>query len=520
MKRTLLFSLFMLAATGLAWAGDGTMAAGYSLPKEWKKVKYPRHESLPDAVIQQGTATLRARVLGYRADAPMSLHVEGFMPIGSDRWFHEQYPIDPDGTVTARVPLDMTRQVKVAIVPDGEHADDDDLLYQNRIILAPGQETEVLINLVKAGSPFQAFRGYMGRTNRELAEHYFALTANRKQDAQRLCGEIAELQTPEQRLQFFRQRLLSEKRRIDKSRLTEASRAILRMEAEGDYVDWVTAFEQQYLWHLITAGLMKQPQPDEYRAVVDDLHCLLPQEVQDTVTLLPADFETLTRPYAPVSPVFWDFCLVGGEGTHPYTTDLLYTQTAVRSGWGPHYEHFANSVKSEDCRAILRDYAARRQQVGDELARRSNVFLHAIDSVSGDDVLPALLSRYPDRPVLMELWATWDGASHEAHRKMIPLCEYLMEQGVAVVSVVDDTSNLQDWNEMLRSTPGDHYRLTREQFRVLLRFAPEDGVPAYLLFGPDHSSAVFYVGFPGTETIRRQFANILGTGIIHRDPAK
>ena len=508
MKRTLLTCFVLLVTATAAWAGEKAETAGYSLPKEWKKVKYARKECLPDVRISMGTATIRARVVGYKPDKPMSLAVYGFRPVNSSERFMERYPIDPDGTVTARIPLDMMRQVTVDIEQDDESYDSDGSERQTRVIIAPGQETEMLINLIAAGTPYQAFRGYMARTNRELTEHYFVKRANQKQDAQNLYGELCRLQTPEQRLLFFKDRLSNEKHRINRAPLTEASRSILRMEAEFDYMYWVKNFVQPYIELLDHAGVEPYPHHTVFKEKVVEYTRLMPLEMQDTVSIHPADYDVMTRRYAPISRAFWDFPAFDGRGSDPYLSELRYLDVVTNPLSYGHYDHFVEHITSEDCLAVLHDFQARQQQVRDELAHQSNVFLHDLDPIPADSILSALLSRYPGQPVLIDVWATWDDIFREAHQEMASLRPYLMEQGVAFVHVALPSTPLRDWQDMLQDIPGDHYRLSFEQHNALMEHFGGNLVPTYALFDDLHRMIAYYTGFPGTEAIRRTFAQV------------
>ena len=336
------------------------------VPKDWRKVRYAKDEMLPDALISKGTATIHARVMGYRPDVPMSLTISGFTPIDRNKRFWEKYPIAPDGTVTARIPLDMTRQVKLGLEPNGNAHSDGNFQFHTLVLIGPGQETEMLIDLRAEGNPYREFRGYLARTNKECTDYYYQLRRDQRTNALSFHARLSKCETPEQRLQLLADRLTEEKRSVNKSRHTSASRALHRMEAEYEYIDWVKMFEQKYIDLLNDAGLASYPSLDKYLTTAQEYSRLMPLEVKERIQFSSADYEATSQRYAPCSLCFWDFSIFGGEGSDPYTNDLRCTQLVVMDKAGANRDRFVQQIKSEDCLAILRDFEAKRQQHGEE----------------------------------------------------------------------------------------------------------------------------------------------------------
>ena len=186
-------------------------------PDEWKKVRYAKDEVLPDAKIDEGKAIVRVRVLGYKPETKMSLLV-GFTPLDAAHQYEGSFPFADDGTVEAQVPVRLTRQVFV-LVPELESP-------FSRVLIAPGEVSEILVDPETAGCPFVDFRGYMARTNKECSEDFWATMQNRKANDQQLYDELRVLKTPEQRVKFFKDRLEAKKKDINKRRLTSASKAL------------------------------------------------------------------------------------------------------------------------------------------------------------------------------------------------------------------------------------------------------------------------------------------------------
>ena len=207
------------------------------IPADWKNVKYAKDETLPVAKINKGVATIKVKMLGYKPGMDLDFFVGTFVPLASKERFDKTFRFANDGTVKVEVPLRLTREVTVGVRG---------LAFGN-IVIAPGQETEILIKICSDNKPFVAFKGYMAKTNMDL------VNAKKANEAIDLVGndykvflKVKECKTKEERLQclqdIFDQRVAT----IRKSKYTTAAQNLLCMMAESNYVSWTRQFEWKY----------------------------------------------------------------------------------------------------------------------------------------------------------------------------------------------------------------------------------------------------------------------------------
>jgi hypothetical protein len=62
---------------------------------------------------------------------------------------------------------------------------------------------------------------------------------------------------------------------------------------------------------------------------------------------------------------------------------------------------------------------------------------------------------------------------------MAPIEEELAKQGAVFAFITNETSPAADWMKMIQTMPGDHYRLTPEQWAKLKGL---NGIPRYKIF--------------------------------------
>ena len=132
------------------------------IPADWKNLQYTKDETLPVAKINKGVATIKVKMLGYKSGMKLKFYVGGFTPLGSRERFDKEFPFADDGTLTAEIPMWLAREVTIGV---------QGMLFP-KIVIAPGQETEILMKVTSDNRPFIAFKGYLSKTNMDLINAY------------------------------------------------------------------------------------------------------------------------------------------------------------------------------------------------------------------------------------------------------------------------------------------------------------------------------------------------------------
>ena len=499
MREKILILLAALAMTVSLRAGD---KGKKTWPEEWRNVKYAKQEVLPDARISKGEAVVKVRLLNYDPSKKLALMVGGFQPLGQKESFHMTYPLSDDGTATARVPLRLVRSAIVGI---------EDVAFAP-VLLAPGETVEVLMDAREGTPHFLAFRGYMARTNMERATEYESREAESETISRHVYDGLQQCTTTDERIRFLHHDYEQHIARIRKMKCTEATRMLLTMEEEAMLIDWLGVFGSIYLDLARHMGTISINSEDDYKAFFRQYADLLPVK-QGAAALAPfSQYLIMTSPKAPACPAFWRVHAWSEDDAPQYNRDLVNAQRIIWDAVDKaSVDNVYRSIQSADCRALVDDFRAEQQRAEQALSARGGIYLHDLDTVAPERVIPELLRRYPGRAVLIDLWATWCGPCRMGHRTMAPMKEELRDRPVVFVYLTNDTSPLQTWGEMIREIPGEHYYLTRPQFSYLLdQLYHSQGIPTYALYASDGTLAWQHIGYmPTNDEVRAAIESTL-----------
>lgn len=122
--------------------------------------------------------------------------------------------------------------------------------------------------------------------------------------------------------------------------------------------------------------------------------------------------------------------------------------------------------------------------------------------VMGKDIIKFVAEANKGKVVLIDLWATWCGPCRMAMKMLDEVKPELKDKGCVFVYITGETSPKKDFNEMMPGIEGDHYYLTKEQWKSVSDAYEVQGIPFYFVVNKDGSVAQTHLGFPGKDVIK------------------
>ena len=460
-------------------------------PAEWKGVKYAQDEKLPEAKIGKGVARIKVKLLGYKPGMGMELRVGGFRPLGEKEYFDKSFPLADDGTATAEIPLRMTREVSVGVsgVAGGP------------LVIAPGQEIALLMNIGEGSNRLLAMKGFLAKTNMDLNEEFVKLLPK---DAQVIRYEaLSQCDTPEKRLAWLKNEFDKKIAEVKASDYTTAAKDLLCMEAEGEFVEWSRFFGGNYTNLMMTTGKARIASQKEYRDLLRANDSLLVLSEAEKAY----SYQYLDKPTSPCSDRFWTLPLSQLDkdfSTRAPWLNELQTVYFMFSTDEKEWDGLMAQMKYEDCKGIVTDYQKEQERLAQELAQKESIFFKKFDDVKPENILQTILDRYKGKAVLIDMWATWCGPCRAGHKAMAPMKEQMKGQNVQFVYITSPSSPMSTWQEMIKEIDGDHYYLTPEQYSYILAKYESSGIPTYAVYNTKGEQTYKVIGFPGNEEIRKR----------------
>lgn len=461
-------------------------------PDEWQDVQYDNGETLPLAKIDSGVATINVKMLDYQPGMNLWFRVSGFRPLGSDELYGRSFPFADDGTVKAEIPLRIAREVEIC-VPG---------MFHKLIIIAPNQETSILLRAANDPSAIIDFKGYMAKSNKDLVQlaedQLNSFLKYGIMDSLELC------ETPEQRYNCIR---MAFDKRIDDIQTmahTPAVKELLSMAAEKEFLNWTESFGHRYV------SSLRNQSTSRYGSMVwENLYrygaTLLPESACKPYTL-----RYLNAPTAPCYRYFWEMSFKAEKSADKRKNPLIWDM--LRVDW--YLNHGSTYVKREEikdkqCRALIDQFVANRERVDDELKQQPGVYYKTYDDVAPKDIFSVILGSSKGKVVFICVWDTENAPCLEGHKALATIKESLANEDIQFVYITSSRSRPAKWQQMIADIPGEHYYLTGPQFDYLMKRYESEGIPTYVLYDKTGNRAFQCIGFHGIEPIRQAIEEAL-----------
>lgn len=136
--------------------------------------------------------------------------------------------------------------------------------------------------------------------------------------------------------------------------------------------------------------------------------------------------------------------------------------------------------------------------------QRGGYYVHKAGDSEGDSLLVEIVKDFKGKVVLIDFWNTWCGPCRQALKEMAPMEESYEGKDVVFVFVADTSSPENEYNGMIPSMKGHHFRFTESQASSLKSKWGFNGIPSYVIIGKDGIVKDYHTGFYGNEYYKQK----------------
>jgi len=144
----------------------------------------------------------------------------------------------------------------------------------------------------------------------------------------------------------------------------------------------------------------------------------------------------------------------------------------------------------------------RIEKIIDQNKNMAGVILHETPDVENEKIMDEILSKYKGKVVFVDFWATWCGPCIKAMKTAEPVKAEFADKDVVFLYLTGETSPAVDFQKMLPTIHGEHFRVTKEIWDYWGKAMNVRGVPMYIIFDKEGKETHRNTGFMGVEKMK------------------
>lgn len=169
-------------------------------------------------------------------------------------------------------------------------------------------------------------------------------------------------------------------------------------------------------------------------------------------------------------------------------------------------KNIANYWKNGEITKIL---FRKNQQVVELDKFKSPAVVNEIASVPDDKVMEAILAKYLNKVVFIDLWATWCAPCLSAMQQFRSTKGNFHDKDVVFVYLTNGSSPRKLWEEKIKGIGSEQYYLSDSQWYYMMDHFDFEGIPSYLLYDKKGELINKFTAFPGNGEVKEMIDGLL-----------
>jgi len=171
-------------------------------------------------------------------------------------------------------------------------------------------------------------------------------------------------------------------------------------------------------------------------------------------------------------------------------------------------ENIRSYFKNEEFTKILLS----RNEAVIKLEEEKNYFKTVINTtpaVPKEALMDAIISKYKGKAILVDFWATWCGPCMNAMKEIREVKNKMHGKDIAFVYITNVSSPQKLWEENIKIIGGEHYYLTKDEWKYIMNSFGFEGIPSYLFYDTKGVMKNKVTAYPGTEKMQKMIEKLI-----------
>ncbi|MBD8347127.1 TlpA family protein disulfide reductase [Dysgonomonas sp. HGC4] len=139
----------------------------------------------------------------------------------------------------------------------------------------------------------------------------------------------------------------------------------------------------------------------------------------------------------------------------------------------------------------------------------SNPVIKETPAVPQKELMPAIINQYKGKVVLVDFWATWCGPCLAAMKEFREAKDSYKNKDIVFLYITNTSSPLNLWKDKIKGIGGEHYYLTKGEWKSLQDSFDFIGIPTYQLYDINGKLEKQFSGYPGTNEMKTMIEQLL-----------
>ena len=488
------------------------------LPRGFKDVTIDKNAVLPPVEFKEGKAKFEGQILNYHEGMPATVSVFVVYPFESSQI---TFPVDPSGKFSGEIDAFSVHPATVGWSGGAIQC-----------FIAPAETTKIILNpaemsrrssRISGDSPSLGESAYFGGCLASLSKELAGVSRDAlRRQLNSYESFMAFLQsigskTPEELKTFFLDEYKERKLFLEELEVSPACKQILNSEIEisssSDILNIKSWIDQAYVYN-------NQLQND--REAVMKYYATRKIDIPDDFYDVLKEFPSLNDPMILYNREIFQLAtqwqaqnmqsvLNRAFGDQGIIFDIMNVSSIYRSIKD---FKFVSEEQIEQLPSTFRELIRNKNnellQLIEANKNKTGFTANDIKDVANEDIFPFITSKFRGKPILLDVWATWCGPCIAANKEMKPIKAELAGKDIVYVFVAGDNSPLETWENMIPDLPGEHFRLSADQWSYFTKTFGVNGVPSYFFIDREGNIKEKFVGYPGNEKVKGILLDLLG----------